>query len=421
MALIAVGTHEGVLVGWQSQVEGGLSLELAFAFKAHASSIQCLLASGKQLLCGCADGAIEVFDARSRSSVGTLLEHKYGVSAMAAHGQHLLTGDSSGALVVWRCHDWTPVAHLKGHARTINSIAIHPSGRVALTVGDDCLLILWDLVKGAQAFAQKLAKPARSVSWVGAAGESYDLVYDDEVARHDGSNGARQSGASLSPGEPRIRCSANLQVGTAKSMLVGLEGGALRLLRSGASAAAGGEATVAAHAKRVRAMEAFEGPASEGAPTTPWIVTAGGDGLVKLWSARSIEAALSGAAAAEPAGVLTSAKGFRITSVAVVRPGGSKGVKRQREKEAVEVVAQSAAQAKGGKSAPTAVAAAKAAPLTAEAEEAEEEEKAIAPSRALMRKKEKRVSFPLSGEVEAPKGGTDGGHKGVKMKKKRTQ
>lgn len=334
MALICAITHEGILIGWKADnTEEGLSLELQFAFKAHAGPIQTILSARpgahQLLLCGCSDGAIELFDVHTKASVGQLLEHKAGVTAIDSHGSHLLSGDASGALVVWRCHDWTPLTKLKGHTRSVNSISVHPSGRVALSVGDDKQLFLWDLVKGRQAHQQTLDRPAQSVRWVslpstqGTAaqvGSHYEVVYDDSISLYDGSTGKLVSTYTLVKGS-RIRCyTATLPASGAPHHLVGLEGGGMAAFQvTQASTAAASQIQLECHEKRTRCVSSFT------AGSSSWTVTAGTDGLVKVWPQaallRYLTAHAAAAKAPEPAATLTAAKGFRITGMATVLAG----------------------------------------------------------------------------------------------------
>ena len=49
---------------------------------------------------------------------------------------------------------------LLGHKGAINSLAIHPTGRLALSVGVDRTLHTWDLVKGRKAYVCSLQEGA---------------------------------------------------------------------------------------------------------------------------------------------------------------------------------------------------------------------------------------------------------------------
>jgi len=47
---------------------------------------------------------------------------------------------------------------LKGHKGRVNSVAVHPSGKVALSVGKDRALRMWDLMRGKGVASTKLGK-----------------------------------------------------------------------------------------------------------------------------------------------------------------------------------------------------------------------------------------------------------------------
>lgn len=47
---------------------------------------------------------------------------------------------------------------LRGHKGRVNSVAVHPSGKVALSVGQDRTLRMWDLMRGKGSASTKLGK-----------------------------------------------------------------------------------------------------------------------------------------------------------------------------------------------------------------------------------------------------------------------
>lgn len=60
---------------------------------------------------------------------------------------------------------WTVLRTLKGHSGPINSFAIHPSGKLALSVGKDKTLRMWDLMRGKGCASTKLYKEGEKVIW----------------------------------------------------------------------------------------------------------------------------------------------------------------------------------------------------------------------------------------------------------------
>lgn len=65
---------------------------------------------------------------------------------------HLFSAGSDGALAATRTGSWISEGLWKAphNGKPINHISIHPSGKLALTLGADLTLKTWNLVKGRQ-------------------------------------------------------------------------------------------------------------------------------------------------------------------------------------------------------------------------------------------------------------------------------
>lgn len=74
---------------------------------------------------------------------------------------HLLSASEDGTLSLFHTRDWTVLRTLKGHKGRVNSVAVHPSGKVALSVGKDRTLRMWDLMRGKGSASVKLGKGER--------------------------------------------------------------------------------------------------------------------------------------------------------------------------------------------------------------------------------------------------------------------
>lgn len=68
---------------------------------------------------------------------------------------HLFTASSDGSLAATRTGSWISEGKWKAphNGKAINQISIHPSGKLALTLGADLTLKTWNLVKGRQVSA----------------------------------------------------------------------------------------------------------------------------------------------------------------------------------------------------------------------------------------------------------------------------
>lgn len=186
---IIAGSYEKLLYGIEGQTTYSnddkklqFILKPVFAFTAHVSCIKTVAASpsgGKWLATGSADEIIKVWDLRRRKEIGGLMHHEGNVflslkmekktmDPMASSGSithlvfssrsHLFSASDDGTLCLFHARDWTVLRSLKGHKGRINSIAIHPSGKVALSVGKDRALRMWDLMRGKGVASTKLGQ-----------------------------------------------------------------------------------------------------------------------------------------------------------------------------------------------------------------------------------------------------------------------
>jgi len=154
--LIAVGTYEGVLAGWQFADD---ELKIVFASPTHQGSVRALtFAKSHQLVSAGYDETVRIHDFEKRqTSVGQVqtTETPVGVSACGPH--HVLVA-LTGSLVLYKRRDWSMQHVLRGHEGGTTALAVHPSAKLALSAGNDGKLKLWDLVKGRLAYASKVDK-----------------------------------------------------------------------------------------------------------------------------------------------------------------------------------------------------------------------------------------------------------------------
>lgn len=77
----------------------------------------------------------------------------------------LLAASTDSAITMYRVRDWVLLRSLKGHRGRVNSIDAHPAGRVALSVGQDKMLRMWDLVAGKAVATMKIGEEGDIVRW----------------------------------------------------------------------------------------------------------------------------------------------------------------------------------------------------------------------------------------------------------------
>ncbi|KAI0358180.1 WD40 repeat-like protein [Trametes cingulata] len=171
---VICGSYEKLLYGLEGTVssEGSnLSYHLKpiFIFPAHVSCIKAVAASpqgGKWLATGSADEIIKVWDLRRRKEIGGLMHHEGSITHLEFPSRsHLISASEDGTLALFSARDWAVLRTLKGHKGRVNSLAVHQSCKVALSVGKDRTLRMWDLMRGKGSASTKLGKEAELVRW----------------------------------------------------------------------------------------------------------------------------------------------------------------------------------------------------------------------------------------------------------------
>ncbi|KXS19819.1 WD40 repeat-like protein [Gonapodya prolifera JEL478] len=139
-----------------------LTLSALFVHPSHVSSIKCLASTSTShlLASGSVDESIRLYNLRTLRELGSLFHHQGTVSRLAFVGtRYMVSAGEDGKVCVWRSKDWELVKELKGHKGKVLDMAVHPSGRVALTVGEDKTLRCWNLTNASLALTAKLQRP----------------------------------------------------------------------------------------------------------------------------------------------------------------------------------------------------------------------------------------------------------------------
>lgn len=201
--IVSAGSYERLLYGLSCTFVAGeeaglvkLQVTPVFSFPAHLSSIKSVASSvlvspgtgserkvgGKYLVSGGTDEIIKVWDLKRKKEVGSLDGEATGelISVLALcdltqtlallgtitclrfvpQRNMLLAASTESAITIYRVRDWVLLRSLKAHKGRVNSVDAHPDGRVALSVGQDKMLRMWDLVAGKAVATLKLGEGA---------------------------------------------------------------------------------------------------------------------------------------------------------------------------------------------------------------------------------------------------------------------
>ena len=254
--IVAAGTYDGVLVGWDTVKYDGendindsqkekkkrsnhnngndddkrpFKLHMSYALAAHEGSVRCLSISGSSatndksnspiieqpglLLSGGFDEALRVFDLKKHVEAGeTKTPQDLGTPTCASFAPpginptHCLVGLTSGKILLYKKKDWT-VVHVLGGGHSsdgtttgegVSCVAVHPTGRMAMSAGvKDGKICLWDLMKGRLAFVHKVSsKKSGSVM-----DRISSLAWSHDGSRYVFSHGTKLTARDVTSGE----------------------------------------------------------------------------------------------------------------------------------------------------------------------------------------------------------------------------
>jgi len=174
VAEFIVGTYQEFVVGYKllrrrSSQDGNesFSLKQSFTNHAHAKSVRSIVPIGKYVASGSADEIIKLVNLETRQEHGTLQPQNGTVTCLTSFGsQYLFSGSTDGSICIWKSGSWRcEKTFKKAHERGVNGITIHPSGKLAMSVGEDRTLKTWNLIKGRSGFVTNLKAVADCIQF----------------------------------------------------------------------------------------------------------------------------------------------------------------------------------------------------------------------------------------------------------------
>ena len=163
---ILLGTYEAFVLGYGLTNERKPKLETSIADHAHAGSVRCIAAADKFLVTSGVDEIVKIFNLRNRTEHGLLSHNESMINAMKFYDKkNLITCADDGKVCIVRTGTWNVEKTLLKHNDGVIDVAVHPSGKLALTIGKDRKLVTWNLIKGRSAFVTNIKEIADFVRW----------------------------------------------------------------------------------------------------------------------------------------------------------------------------------------------------------------------------------------------------------------
>lgn len=180
MELVA-GCYEQILFGFAARPGEPWTVTPDFTHHAHTASLSAVAVNSKYVVTGSRDESIQIYDMRKKVEHGALLQHNGTITCLEFYGTaHLLSGAEDGLICIWNTKRWECLKSIKAHKGHVTSLSIHPSGKLALSVGTDKTLRTWNLVEGRSAFIKNLKQNAHIIKW-SPDGEKYVTVITNKV------------------------------------------------------------------------------------------------------------------------------------------------------------------------------------------------------------------------------------------------
>nr|XP_057917769.1 p21-activated protein kinase-interacting protein 1-like [Doryrhamphus excisus] len=179
---LIAGSYEQVAFGYRVQPgEKEWVAKANFTHHAHTASVSAVAASERFVVTGSKDETIQLYDMKKKVEHGALLRHNGSITCLEFYSPtHLLSGGEDGLICVWSTKKWVCLQSIKAHKGHVTSLSVHPSGKLALSVGTDKTLRTWNLMTGRCAFIKNIKRIAHIVRW-SPDGDKYVVVINDQL------------------------------------------------------------------------------------------------------------------------------------------------------------------------------------------------------------------------------------------------
>ncbi|XP_077125972.1 p21-activated protein kinase-interacting protein 1 [Ranitomeya variabilis] len=314
------GCYEQVLFGYRVAPGGEQWTATAdFTNHSHTASLSVVAANNRFVATGSKDETIRIYDMKKKVEHGALLHHNGSITCLEFFGNtHLLSGAEDGLMCVWNTKKWECQQTFRAHKGHVLSLSIHPSGKLALSVGTDKTLRTWNLIDGRSAFIKNIKQNAHIVLW-SPSGEKYVVVIHDKVDVYSLET-ASVTGTVKNP--KRI---SSVRFITDTLLVVAGDDEFIRLYDTDSQKCL---CEFKAHETRVKSLYSFDYKGS------PILVSSSSDGYVKMWRLDLNKMN------SEPTLLSEVSTSARLTCLSVWYPGVSDNKRNKSDPETSEKVSE---------------------------------------------------------------------------------
>ncbi|XP_072139830.1 p21-activated protein kinase-interacting protein 1-like [Mobula birostris] len=180
--VVVGGSYQQILFGYRlSNWAQSWDPEADFTHHAHTASLTTVAVNDQYVATGSRDETIQLYNMKKKIDQGSLLHHNGTITCLEFYGKtHLLSGAEDGLICVWDTKKWECLKSIQAHKGHVSSFSVHPSGRLALSVGTDKTLRTWNLIDGKAAFVKSIKQNAHIVLW-SPSGDNYVVVSNNQL------------------------------------------------------------------------------------------------------------------------------------------------------------------------------------------------------------------------------------------------